>query len=140
MDARDVLAAEDKGTLQIVAGQAFDELLASIRMKHPFLVIVPYPDKVVSVVLGANVAQDIAIPSGTMFVKFSGRAGKDFWVSRNGAAVVPAVNATNSAESLYDSGCIINPDKEFYFVGRARNVSVISDVANIVSMACYMQE
>ncbi len=69
----------------------------------------------------ANVAVDIAVPTGAAIVVFSGPG--DFYVSLGGRAQVPAAGMDIEAAGIYKP-------QGFFYVGGAKQISVVSPGVN----------
>lgn len=108
--------------------------LASLRLQFPFLQIIPFPPRAVSVKLTvASQAYNIDIPDGTSLIKMKGNG--DYYVSQNGNAEVPFETPGGSIQSQ----SIYKPEEYLLYVGGIRQLSVISPFANtIVTVLCFM--
>lgn len=116
--------------------------LMFLRSQFPYLPIMPFPNRSISVVLSANKAVDIRIPSGTSLIMFKGNG--DFYVSDKGNAELPdqagnanasQSDATNTAASIY------KPENALWYTSGRSSLSLISPSDNVVvSMLCYFTE
>lgn len=112
-----------------------DDILAYYRTVYPFLPILPLPASIVTVVLAANVAQDITIPDGTALAAFRGNA--DYYVSWQGAATVPAAAALPYGEVI--SKAAFKPEYAFFMLANNRQLSIVAPGNAIVQVHCLPQ-
>lgn len=108
-----------------------DMELQQLRASNPFVPVVLLPNASVAIVLVANVAQDLPIPSGAKYMTLKGTA--DYWLGVNGTAVVPLASQTANAP-------ILRPDGINFFVQEMQSVSVVAAVDCIVSAMFYFQQ
>lgn len=89
-------------------------------------------DKVNAVVLAANTAENITIPSGYRYVLLS--ATDPFWVLANGTAAKPSGDVTNGGASEYMPAAyeLLDADGE-----ALSNLSVLSETAGCVVTAAF---
>jgi hypothetical protein len=107
--------------------------LMALRSQFPFLPVMPFPTVVKTVVLAANVAQDLVLADGTTVAMFFGSA--DFFLSREGNAVIPS--SVNVAKAF----SIFKPDRFLWYTRGMQNVSVISATAGCTVQAlCYITQ
>lgn len=122
-------AIRDAMTGRLQTPQGPMNTLQSLRIMFPFIPIMPFPDIMRSVVLVANVAQELVIPDMCQVIIL--RGSTDYYVSHLGRAEVP-VDAT--AMSLY------RPDGIAFYVGGKKSLSVITPSATgcIVTILGYI--
>lgn len=98
--------------------------LAQLRAQYPFVPIMPFPQSAQSaIVLAANVAADINVPSEAMLGMFL--SSGDFYVSKDGRAYVPgAAGADNTS--------IYRPVNMWFYVGNTTQFSVVAPLAGTV--------
>lgn len=117
------------------ASRMFNAPLAALRAQNPFVRIEQFPG-VISAKLTANTAQDINFPEGTKMVKFKGNG--DYYVTRNGVAVVPALTFAAGSDG---SGVLYKPEDVWIFTGEeVKQVSVIAPVDCILSVSYIQQQ
>lgn len=115
------------GVVQTPLGPRND--LLALQQAFPNIPIIPYPVSVVGVLLAANVAQEIAFPSGTCLFRLHG-AGNWFASLQGNAEIVSAGNV-GASKSVY------KPDHTYFFT-MASSISVISPDANTyVQAMCW---
>ena len=110
----------------------FNPHLSAIRAQNPFLSIAPFPNSAVTVLLGANAAQDIHLPEGTKLINitFSG----EIYISRQGNAQIPL------AAQASDTGAFQPVNGAWMYVEEIRQFSIVAVSADTrVSVACYQQ-
>lgn len=110
--------------------------LAHLRSEFPFLGIMPPPYRVVALALTQNVAAALPIPDGAKMMVM--RGNMDYYVSFQGAAVVPTTLNTNPN---------INPaewPQSFYapegfpiYVGQSVDCSIISPFIGCVVTVAF---
>lgn len=122
-----------------INNENIDMLKLSIQAKNPFVPMLPWPSRCVSVLLvNANQAYEFKAPPGTRYVMFFGDG--DYWVTRLGSAQIPSGGAFN-ADDAYSIGACYRPEGMAWYTRGAASYSIISRTANRnVSMMCFMEE
>lgn len=124
MENQDVVDTSAAQALDSLAHRMSNPKLMALRCQNPFIDIMPFPNKVVSVLLAAGVPQDITIPSQAKLVRFSGNG--EYYVSRNGNAQIP-----DGTPNTSDSGSIMNPENNYWYVEEIQSLSVVSAIASV---------
>ena len=109
-----------------------NEKLLRRRAMNPFLQIQLLPSSVRCVVLVANVAQDLHIPSGAKYMTLRGTAS--YWVQPNGNAAVPLASNMEGGSPIY------RPDGVNFFVEEMQTVSIVAPADAIVSAEFYFEQ
>lgn len=130
----------DEGTLNAqqlmvdkhLAGASFNFKLATIRAQLPGVSIATFPNMTTTVLLGANVAQDISVRAGCKLAKIASDAV--IYVSRNGNANVPVAGAGDHL-----SGAFIPDRQSYYYVDELQSFSVVSASAANVTVEWFDQ-
>lgn len=108
------------------------EDLAMLRHNFPFLPILPYPTKTLTLTLAANVARDFNFPSEIVMAWL--RCPGNFYACINGNAEIPTL--ANEAVCM----SVFKPTEYPLYIGSANSISVISDMAITVQAMCWARE
>jgi hypothetical protein len=139
VEGRDQTAQIEEAIGRNINNENIDMLKLSIQAKNPFVDMLPWPSRIVSVQLPvAGTSYDLRAPAGTRYVVFYGDG--DYWVTRLGAAQIPNASTSN-ADDAYAMGACYKPEGRAWYVRGDANFSVVSMTANrCVSMMCFMEE
>lgn len=130
--ANNEIESDDASTARNFAQRMSNPKLSGLRAQNPFVSLVPFPNSVINVLLGAaGTAVDINLPEGTKFINI--RSTSEYFVSRNGNAQIPtAAVATNGS-------CSFDPS-QYIYVEEIKQFSIISTGANnAICISCYQQ-
>lgn len=131
----EVITFENTQTNKSLASMTFNAKLAALRAQCPFLQILPFPNSILSFLLVANTAQDINLPPNTKFILIAGDG--DYWVARNGVAVIPAT--TGDSDREHTTGVMYKPNGILFYVEEMQNFSVIAATGVKLSVSCFIQ-
>jgi hypothetical protein len=131
LDSAELVALSTEHMVDNVAKSMSNPKLMALRAQNPFITIMPFPNSSISMSLTANVARDINLPSGTKMIMFSGNG--EYFVSRNGNAVIPTASAPEA------TGSIMNPEFCFFFVDEVRQMSAIAPFDMRLTVHCFIQ-
>jgi hypothetical protein len=123
--------------VELPAQNAMSDLLF-LRSEFPFLPIMPFPHRTISRVMTANVPQEIPVPDGCMMGLIQGTA--DYYVSRHGAASVPATTNTAGSMQTQDNAeeALFRPEFAFFYLNGVSAFSVVAPTTGtIVQMAFW---
>jgi hypothetical protein len=98
------------------------EDLRMIQAQFPFLEITPFPTAIVSKVLDGSTAEDLALPDGTILVRFT--STNHFTASIRGRA------GMSEADGEGNSSSMLNPTYGWFYVRGLNSISVFSTVAD----------
>jgi hypothetical protein len=132
LDNSELIANTEALAFDNIAQRMANPKLLALRAQHPFIPILPFPNESRSVLLAANVAQDINLPTGTKMIMFSGNG--EYYVSRKGNAQTP-----DGTSNTNDNGSLMNPEFCFWYVEEINQFSVIAPAACRVTVHCFIQ-
>jgi hypothetical protein len=119
-----------------IASRMYNPKLSALRAQHQGLAIAPLTNKAIAVVLAANVAVDINLPTGTKMVRFN--SDGFFVVSRNGRAQLPPA-ALVTGDANCEIGSFWPAFDTYYYVEEIKQLSMLSDLQVRVSIECFAQ-
>lgn len=125
---QEVAIGSSIGDIEYVDQGPVDNLIA-LRLQFPFMEILPFPARVVSVALNANTPTDVNIPDGTVGIVLRGNG--DYFISLNGGAAIPTIGGPDT-QSIY------KPEGYVMYVGGRHQLSVVApNAGTVVSFMCY---
>src|SRR5437868_1076512 len=112
-----ILSDTQNNAIDQLAHRTSNPKLMALRAQNPFIHIMPFPNEVVAIVLGAGVPTDINLPEGTKMVLFTGDG--NYFISRKGNAELPA-------SQNYGGGSVFKPEGQYYYTEEIKQFSAIS--------------
>jgi hypothetical protein len=108
--------------------------LMRARSNLPFVPLMPFPAWARTVILAANVAQDIVLPDDAAFIRFACQSGVDFYASLQGNAEVALAGTVDNPTIVERVTSILNPHNgaPIYYVRNQKTISVASPTLNCV--------
>lgn len=114
-----------------ISRRAWNSKLSTLRAQIPGIAISMLPNTTTTVLLTANVPQDIQVCAGRKLAKFS--SDQVIFLSRNGNCSVPTGTVNT------DSGSFIPDKQQYYYVDELQALSVVSPVAAYVTVEWFTQ-
>lgn len=137
-DATEQIDLNEHALEDAYAPRVFNASLSALRAQNPFIPMLPWPGSVIAGKLVANAAQDIQLPEGTKMIRMRGENGKDYWVTRNGAAQIPGTTPDPLADR-YSAGAMMTPNDRYFYTEDIRQLSMIAAQDTLFSIECFIQ-
>lgn len=133
LDNTELMEVNQQNAFNDLAHRMANPKLMAIRAQNPFLIISPFPNESVSVLLAAGLPQDIDLPRGTKMIRFSGNC--EYYINRKGNAQIPDGTANTK-----NSGSIYKPENMFYYTGEEiHQLSIVGPAVGVVTVHCFVQ-